>query len=201
MNINLDIQRVVGYRLWCNKLWNAIRFAMRNLPATFKPPQLTCLPSAATTGPLGAPEGALAPRLSFTFSGSLPLACRWILAMLTACTERTVAALEAYRLDEATDAVYEWWQYKLCDVFIEASKPALSPAADGTPEQEQLKQVLALNSAAYPITMHLCSEQAACHLWRSCLAASRGEYHRQLLRDLETLSLYYVRSPWIVAGP
>ncbi|CAA6663652.1 unnamed protein product [Spirodela intermedia] len=29
--INLDIQRVVGYRQWCNKLWNAIRFAMIKL--------------------------------------------------------------------------------------------------------------------------------------------------------------------------
>ncbi len=30
-DINLDIKRVVSYRHWCNKLWNAIRFAMINL--------------------------------------------------------------------------------------------------------------------------------------------------------------------------
>jgi len=30
-DINLDIKRVVSYRHWCNKLWNAIRFAMMNL--------------------------------------------------------------------------------------------------------------------------------------------------------------------------
>ncbi len=30
-DINLDIKRVVAYRYWCNKLWNAIRFAMMNL--------------------------------------------------------------------------------------------------------------------------------------------------------------------------
>jgi valyl-tRNA synthetase len=30
-DINLDIKRVVAYRHWCNKLWNAIRFAMMNL--------------------------------------------------------------------------------------------------------------------------------------------------------------------------
>lgn len=30
-DINLDIKRVVAYRHWCNKLWNAIRFAMLNL--------------------------------------------------------------------------------------------------------------------------------------------------------------------------
>jgi valyl-tRNA synthetase len=32
-DINLDIKRVVSYRHWCNKLWNAIRFAMINLGA------------------------------------------------------------------------------------------------------------------------------------------------------------------------
>jgi hypothetical protein len=36
-DINLDIKRVVAYRYWCNKLWNAIRFAMMNLPAGFTP--------------------------------------------------------------------------------------------------------------------------------------------------------------------
>lgn len=36
-DINLDIKRVISYRYWCNKLWNAIKFAMRNLDDTFVP--------------------------------------------------------------------------------------------------------------------------------------------------------------------
>ena len=27
-DVNLDIKRVVGYRAFCNKLWNAVRFAV-----------------------------------------------------------------------------------------------------------------------------------------------------------------------------
>ncbi|CAK7337835.1 unnamed protein product [Dovyalis caffra] len=33
--INLDIQRVVGYRQWCNKLWNAVRFAMSKFDSDY----------------------------------------------------------------------------------------------------------------------------------------------------------------------
>ncbi|KAH8507923.1 hypothetical protein H0E87_010174 [Populus deltoides] len=36
--INLDIQRVVGYRQWCNKLWNAVRFAMSKFDTDYTAP-------------------------------------------------------------------------------------------------------------------------------------------------------------------
>ena len=36
-SVNLDIKRVVAYRHWCNKLWNAVRFALMNLGEGFQP--------------------------------------------------------------------------------------------------------------------------------------------------------------------
>ena len=36
-SINLDVKHVVGYREFCNKLWNIIKFGLSNFPADFKP--------------------------------------------------------------------------------------------------------------------------------------------------------------------
>ncbi|KAG6412055.1 hypothetical protein SASPL_124718 [Salvia splendens] len=96
--INLDIQRVVGYREWCNKLWNAIRFAMTKLGDDYTPP-IEIDPA------------------------SMPFSCKWILSVLNKAISKTVASLESYEFSDAATAVYSWWKYQLCDVFIEVIKP------------------------------------------------------------------------------
>ncbi|KAE8673595.1 Valine--tRNA ligase [Hibiscus syriacus] len=95
--INLDIQRVVGYRQWCNKLWNAVRFAMSKLPDDCTPPS-TINPEA------------------------MPSSCRWILSVLNKAISKTVLSLNSYEFSDATTGVYSWWQYQFCDIFIEATK-------------------------------------------------------------------------------
>ncbi|MCD7461038.1 Valine--tRNA ligase, mitochondrial 1, partial [Datura stramonium] len=96
--INLDIQRVVGYRQWCNKLWNAIRFAMGKLGEEYTPPT------------------KIVPH-------EMPFSCQWILLALNKAIAKTVSSLESYDFSEAATAVYSWWQSQLCDVFIELIKP------------------------------------------------------------------------------
>ncbi|XP_072972048.1 valine--tRNA ligase, mitochondrial 1-like [Typha angustifolia] len=96
--INLDVLRVVGYRQWCNKLWNAIRFAMGKLGDQYTPPANIMV-------------------------HSMPSICKWILSALNKAVAKTVSSLESYKFSDATTAVYSWWQFQLCDVFIEAIKP------------------------------------------------------------------------------
>uniref|UniRef100_A0A1D1ZGU5 valine--tRNA ligase n=1 Tax=Anthurium amnicola TaxID=1678845 RepID=A0A1D1ZGU5_9ARAE len=96
--INLDIQRVVGYRQWCNKLWNAIRFAMSKLGDDYVPPEKLVLES-------------------------LPFSCKWILSVLNKAISKTISSFESYDFSGAASAVYSWWQFELCDVFIEVIKP------------------------------------------------------------------------------
>ncbi|KAL8526538.1 hypothetical protein ACS0TY_015654 [Phlomoides rotata] len=96
--INLDIQRVVGYRQWCNKLWNAIRFAMTKLGDDYTPP--------AEFDP-----------------AAMPFSCKWILSVLNKAISKTVLSLDSYEFSDAATALYSWWQFQLCDVFIEVIKP------------------------------------------------------------------------------
>ncbi|PSS14124.1 Valine--tRNA ligase, partial [Actinidia chinensis var. chinensis] len=96
--INLDIQRVVGYRQWCNKLWNAVRFAMSKLGDDYTPP------------------ASIVPDV-------MPFSCRWILSVLNKAISKTVSSLDSYEFSDAASAVFSWWQFQLCDVFIEAVKP------------------------------------------------------------------------------
>ncbi|KAL1565987.1 Valine--tRNA ligase, mitochondrial 1 [Salvia divinorum] len=96
--LNLNIQRVEGYREWCNKLWNAIRFAMTKLGDDYTPP-IEIDPA------------------------SMPFSCKWILSVLNKAISETVASLESYEFSDAATAVYSWWRYQLCDVFIEVIKP------------------------------------------------------------------------------
>ena len=103
-DINLDVLRVVGYRHWCNKMWNAVRFAMMNLGEGYAPP-----------------ESALTKR-----TPGLTPASRWALSRLDKPRVVTVHAMEAYDFNASTTGVYAFWQYDLCDVFIELMKPVVA---------------------------------------------------------------------------
>jgi len=109
-DINLDIKRVVGYRHWCNKLWNAIRFAMMNLGDDYAPPA-------------GSSEGTL-DISQFTFPA------RWILSRLSNATDTIVAGMDKYDFSTASQAVYGFWQSDLCDIFIELMKPVMRQTED-----------------------------------------------------------------------
>jgi len=118
-DINLDIKRVVGYRHWCNKLWNAIRFAALNLPDGFEP----------APPPLAlAAEGG---------EGAAPPAGRWLLSRLDAAAVAVSAAMEAYDFATATQRLYAFWQYEMCDVFIELMKPIMHSGGGGGQGQQQ----------------------------------------------------------------
>ncbi|HTA65402.1 MAG TPA: valine--tRNA ligase [Xanthomonadaceae bacterium] len=107
-DIKFDLNRCEGYKNFCNKLWNAARFALMN-----------CEGFSAS----GAPQPATD-------------AERWILAKLANVITDVEAQFAAYRFDLVSQALYEFTWNTLCDWFLELAKPALQgddrAAADST---------------------------------------------------------------------
>jgi valyl-tRNA synthetase len=97
--INFDIKRAEGYKAFCNKLWNAARFVLMNLPE----------------GELPAPSGATATEAE-----------RWILTRLKQTLGEVEQHFVTYRFDLLAQALYEFVWNEYCDWFLELSKPALN---------------------------------------------------------------------------
>ncbi|TEB35463.1 valine-tRNA ligase [Coprinellus micaceus] len=104
-DINLEILRVEGYRKFCNKIFNATKFAMLKLDETFVPE-----PLAKPTGNEGLVE-------------------KWIFHKLNIAATELNQALEERNFMTATNIAYNFWLYELCDVYIEAMKPMTDGSA------------------------------------------------------------------------
>ncbi len=115
-DIRFDLNRVEGYRNFCNKLWNAARYVLMNV----------------------APENSTAVRVDEYVPLSLP--DRWIRSRLG----KTIAAVQDhfgnYRFDLAAKALYEFTWNEYCDWYLELSKPALQ---DDSPEKPGTRRTLA----------------------------------------------------------
>ena len=105
-----------GYRKFCNKIYQATKYVLGKIDASFKPQKHP------------------------TRNGHESLAELWILHKLNTAAEQINIALTAREFSQATKIVYEYWYNHLCDVYIENSKSIIQ---DGTPaEQESAKQTL-----------------------------------------------------------
>jgi valyl-tRNA synthetase len=99
-NINLDVSRIVSYRFFGNKLWQASKFLLNYLDKDFK--IIEDLEKERN-------------RLSFID--------KWILNKLSKVSQLFDKSFETYNFGEATAAVYSFWYDSLCPVYIEAVKP------------------------------------------------------------------------------
>jgi valyl-tRNA synthetase len=97
-DIKLSEERILGYRHFVNKIWNAARFVLMNL------------------------EGAAGPK-DRTQIYTLP--DRWILTRLGQVATEIARALEDYRFNDAAGAAYQFVWHEFCDWYLEMAKESL----------------------------------------------------------------------------
>ncbi len=98
-DVAISEEWVAGARNFCNKLWNAARFALLN--------------GADAAVALPAP-------------GALSVPDRWILSRLAAVTAETDQLFEQFEFGKACDALYHFAWDEFCDWYLELAKSALS---------------------------------------------------------------------------
>ena len=115
-DINLDINRVVAYRNFCNKLWNATKFALSHLGQDTYSADKSVM-------------GMQAHLVSAVKAGALPAREAWVLSRLQSAVQAANENLASYDFGAAVMAMHNFWLHDLCDVYLEAVKPVMKGAA------------------------------------------------------------------------
>ena len=96
--IRFDMNRVEGYRNFCNKLWNAANFVFINTE-DYDLSDKTVVPDVVD---------------------------RWIVTELNETVDVVCEAMDTFRFDIAAKAIYEFIWDEFCDWYVELTKPILN---------------------------------------------------------------------------
>lgn len=209
-DIKLSVDRVEGYRAFCNKLWNAVKFFhIQFSEQRIRPPQGSG-PGAPGTANFSeffdGKGGDLAPALWLEKNRDVLLAPnRWILSRLQETATRVERGFESFELNESATAIYEFAWHEFCDWYIEFSKVLLSqPNQPDLTSAEIRKQTLftmqvvieTLLRLAHPIMPFVTEE-----LWQSLPWKSAGSTPaRARSGQLPLMTLMFQPFPVAVPG-
>ncbi len=161
-DVKLSEDRFEMGKRFTNKVWNAARFVLQNLSAAGA--------GADLRAPLRPSE----------------LEDRWILSRLAHARDEVSAALEAYRFNDAANALYRFVWNDFCDWYLELVKSRL---AEGEPTRAAACGTLARVLDGTLRLLHPFTPFQTEVLWKA-LHEVRGEASPDLL----------VRTPWPEAG-
>ena len=155
-DLKLSTQRIAGYRNFGTKLWNAARFAEMN----------------------GATTGQIAPTQHRSDIDAIPTPSQtvntWIIGETARVREDVDHALNQFRFNDAANALYAFVWGKVCDWYVEFSKPLLMDGDEATKAETQATMAWVIDQCLillHPIMPFITEE-----LW-----GTLGEREKQLV--------------------
>ena len=126
-DVRFDVNRIEGYRNFCNKLWNASKFVLMNTEDL----DLSISPNPAPVDD-------------------------WITSKCHRMIHDARFALDTYRFDIYANTVYEFAWHEYCDWYLELTKPLLwnkdaDPAARAAAQRTLLQVLETLLRVAHPV--------------------------------------------------
>ena len=149
-DIRFDLQRLEGYRNFCNKLWNAARYVLMQCDAS----------ATLSDRSLSEVEGN-------TETVELSAADRWIISQLQTAQAEVADHIDNYRFDLAAKAMYEFVWYEYCDWYLELTKPVLSKNNSNDAAKRGTRQTLVRVLEAALRLMHPIMPFITEEIWQS----------------------------------
>ncbi|MGB5863808.1 MAG: valine--tRNA ligase [Sulfitobacter sp.] len=148
--LKMDTARIAGYRNFGTKLWNAHRFAEMNEVFQDTP--------------------AAMPRPSATLN-------KWIIGETARVREEVDTALETYRFNDAASALYAFVWGKVCDWYVELSKPLLQDDDGKGAQAQETRETLAWVLDQCLILLHPIMPFITEELWGETATRSKHLIH------------------------
>ncbi|UOA24040.1 Valine--tRNA ligase [Sulfitobacter pontiacus] len=151
-DLKLSTARIAGYRNFGTKLWNAHRFAEMN----------------------GVFEDSVA-AVTYTSHTQVDHTLnKWIIGETARVREEVDAALDNYRFNDAANALYSFVWGKVCDWYVELSKPLLQ---DDAPEAAETRQTLKWVLDQCLVLLHPIMPYITEELWQTTATRSKMLVH------------------------
>jgi len=106
-DLRVEVDKVIAYRNFANKIWNAARFVIGNKQYEIRNNENS--------------SKSLSP-ISYLLSQSSHPDDQWILSELEKTIKSVTISMEKYRFDLAAEEVYQFFWHSFCDKYIEMAK-------------------------------------------------------------------------------
>ncbi len=171
-DLRLSTKRIAGYRNFGTKLWNALRFAEMN--GAYETSTMDFRDNA-----LPATAAVSRPKRNGECAGRLPErfhpADRWIVGETAKVREAVDRALAEFRFNDAANALHAFVWGKVCDWYVEFSKPLL--ASEDPETALRTRAVMGWVMDQCLILLHPIMPFITEELWRTTTARHKALIH------------------------